>query len=200
MTSLPDINTLIVVHVDGSDTLYRSRVEGVGDGMLTIALPSDGLTEHRLAHRTLVSVEWRFGRGIGSVDGIVAGHLDVGVPALQLQLVSEPIFFQRREHARGDVVLCVDIWPDAESDEPVTGVTLDVSGGGVRAVIETDLEPGELVRIAVHLREGPPVTGVARVVACRDESVVAFEFHEIVAADRERLIRTVFASYRGGPA
>ncbi len=85
--------------------------------------------------------------------------------------------------------------PDGPGD-PVSGVTLDVSGGGLRAVIPYEFDPGSLVRISVDLPDGIPVDALARVVAQRDEGVVAFKFDEIVPADRERLIRAVFASYR----
>ena len=200
MTPLPQINTLVTVRVEGSDTLYRSRIEGADERALAIALPSDGLTEHRLANRTLVGVEWCVGRGLGSVEGIVAGHTDLGVPALVIELLSQPILFQRREHARADVVLDIEIWPDPEDEEPVAGVTLDVSGGGLRAVIPADVEAGQLVRFLVNMPDGRTVNGLARVVAQRDDDIVALEFNEIVQADRERLIRTVFASYQGPAA
>jgi len=200
VTPLPQINTLVTVRVEGSDTLYRSRIEGADERALAIALPSDGLTEHRLANRTLVGVEWCVGRGLGSVEGIVAGHTDLGVPALVIELLSQPILFQRREHARADVVLDIEIWPDPEDEEPVAGVTLDVSGGGLRAVIPADVEAGQLVRFLVNMPDGRTVNGLARVVAQRDDDIVALEFNEIVQADRERLIRTVFASYQGPAA
>jgi len=200
VTPLPEINTLVTVRVEGSDTLFRSRIEGADERALAIALPSDGMTEHRLANRTLVGIEWCVGRGLGSVEGVVAGHTDLGVPALVIELLSEPVLFQRREHARADVVLDIEIWPDPEDDEPVAGVTLDVSGGGLRAVIAADVEPGQLVRFLVNMPDGRTVNGLARVVAQRDDDIVALEFNEIVQSDRERLIRTVFASYQGPAA
>ena len=200
MTPLPEINTLVTVRVEGSDTLFRSRIEGADEQALAIALPSDGMTEHRLANRTLVGIEWSVGRGLGSVEGIVAGHTDLGVPALVIELLSRPTLFQRREHARADVVLDIELWPDPEDDEPVAGVTLDVSGGGLRAVIPAEVETGQLVRFLVNMPDGRTVNGLARVVARRDDDIVALEFNEIVQADRERLIRTVFSSYQGPTA
>ena len=135
------------------------------------------------------------GRGLGSVEGLVAGHADLGVPTLTVELVSDVVLKQRRDYARADLILPVEIWPDAECDEPVAGMTLDVSGGGLRAVLQADLEAGELVRIAVELPEGHAVEGLARVIGQRDDCT-AFQFHDIVPADRERLIKAVFASHR----
>ena len=197
MTQLPEINSLIAVHVEGSDILYRSRIEGIDGAKLIVALPSDGMTEHRLAHGTRLSVEWFVGRGIGSVDGFVAGHTDVGVTGLIVELLGEPEIFQRRNHARGDVCVNIDIWPDPEDEEPVTGVTLDLSGGGMRAVIAADVEREQLVRFSLDMGDVKPINGIARVVDTRDGDIVALELHEIVPGDRERLIKAVFASYRG---
>jgi c-di-GMP-binding flagellar brake protein YcgR len=200
MTALPQINTLIAVRVDDSETIFRSRVEGCDPGTLAIAMPSDGMTAHRLANNTFISVDWSVGRGIGSVNGVVTGSIDLGVPALMIHLTGEPVVFQRREHARADVVLQLVVWPDPEDDEPVPGVTLDVSGGGMRAVIPTPLENEQLIRFRVDIPDGTAVNGLARVVDQREDDIVALEFHEIVLGDRERLIRTVFASYRGPAA
>ncbi len=195
MTPPPDVNTLVYIRVAGSEIVMRSRVEGGDPGRLALALPSDGRTEHRLPVRSELTIEWMVGRGLGSVEGLVTGHADLGVQTLTVELVSDVVLKQRRDYARADLILPVEIWPDAECDEPVAGMTLDVSGGGLRAVLQADLEAGELVRIAVELPEGHAVEGLARVIGQRDDCT-AFQFHDIVPADRERLIKAVFASHR----
>jgi c-di-GMP-binding flagellar brake protein YcgR len=193
---MPPVNRLVAVQVEGSETVYRSRIEDVGDGTIFLALPSDGHTEHRFAVGSLVTLEWFADRGMGRVAGVVTGHADVGVPALVVELDGAPELVQRREHARAGLMLGIDVWPDAADDEPVSGITLDVSGGGLRAVINAPLEEDSLLRFSVNLLEGKVVSGLARVVDVRDDDVVAFELHDLVPADRERLIRAVFASYR----
>ena len=195
MTPPPEINRLVFVRVSDSETVMHSRVEGAEPGRLSLALPSDGQTEHRLPTRTELTIEWMVGRGVGSVDGVVVGRADLVVPTLTIDLTSEPVLQQRRDYARADLMLPVEVWPDAACEEPVNGMTLDVSGGGLRAVVQTQLEPGEFVRIAVELPDGHAVEGLARVIGQRDDCT-AFQFHDIVAADRERLIRAVFASHR----
>ncbi len=159
-------------------------------------MPSDGRMEHELGYGTDVELEWPAGRGLGRVNGVIRGRADVGVPALVVELLGEPKIQQRREHARAEIVLEMEVWPHALSDS-VSGVTLDVSGGGMRAVIPTQLDPDQLVRFVLDMPDGTTVNGLARVIAQRDDDIAAFEFHEIVPGDRERLIKTVFASYRG---
>jgi PilZ domain len=197
MSQLPEINTLLALRLVGDeDTIFSSRLEGIEPGRLAIAMPSDGRMEHELGYGTDVELEWPAGRGLGRVNGAIRGRADVGVPALVVELLGEPKIQQRREHARAEIVLEMEVWPHALSDS-VSGVTLDVSGGGMRAVIPTQLDPDQLVRFVLDMPDGTTVNGLARVIAQRDDDIAAFEFHEIVPGDRERLIKTVFASYRG---
>ena len=78
-----------------------------------------------------------------------------------------------------------------------SGVTLDLSGGGMRAVIDAAVQPEQLVRFSLDMGDVKPVDGIARVVDVRDDNIVALELHEIVPFDRERLIKAVFASFSG---
>jgi c-di-GMP-binding flagellar brake protein YcgR len=196
MMRLPRINELVLVRVGEPEFVLRSRVEGRRPGFLSIAHPSDGLTARSLPLATEVTLEWLVKRGLGTVTGTVVAFVEIGVPALSIRLDSEPAVFQRRTHVRSGLVLELDVWP-ADPDVPtISGVTLDVSGGGLRALLPVALEPGSLVHVSVDMPTGAPVEALARVVNQRDDGEVAFEFDDIVATDRERLIRAVFASYR----
>lgn len=195
MTRPPKVNTLLYVRVRDSETVMRSRVESSEPGRLLIALPSDGVDEHRLDPDTELTIEWIVGHGLGRVEGVVVGHTNVDVRALIVELRTEPVLQQRRDYARAELLLPVEVWPDAECREPVTGTTLDVSGGGMRALLDVDLEAGEIVRMALELPDGGTVAGLVRVIGQRDE-YIAFQFHDIVPGDRERLIKAVFASHQ----
>ncbi|HKI90801.1 MAG TPA: PilZ domain-containing protein [Gaiellaceae bacterium] len=195
MTPRPEISQLVLVHTDDFETALHSRVEDIPPGQLSIAYPSDGQTDYELPVGTELQLEWLVGRGLGTVDAVVVGRRNLGVPTLTVDFVSEPTVNQRREHARADLVLDVEVWPDADCEEPVTGVTLDISAGGMRAALATPLEPDSIVRFAVALPDGDPLEGLVRVIEQR-EDCVACEFHDIVFADRERIVRAVFASYR----
>lgn len=204
MNNLPNIADLVLVRLGDSETVLRSRVEDTKeDGFVTIAPPSDGTTTHELPLFSAVALEWIVDRGLGSATGTVFSIVDVGVPGICLKLDAEPVIDQRRENARAEMVLDIEVRttnPNAGAlgilPEPVTGVTLDISGGGLRSIIPTELAPDTLVRIAIEMPEGKAIEAVARVVAQRDDGVVAFEFYEILPADRERIIKMVFASHR----
>jgi hypothetical protein len=196
MKTLPPLNTLVLVRVGEPESVLRSRVEEVEDGFISIAYPSDGEVEHQLPVSTQVTLEWLVERGLCTATGAVFAFVTVGPPALRIKLDAEPIVYQRREHARAELVLELDVYLADPDVPPVSGVTLDVSGGGLRAVMSATFAPDSLVRVSVDLPDGRPVEALARVVAQRDDGVVAFKFDDIVADDRERLIRAVFTSYR----
>jgi PilZ domain-containing protein len=196
MKTLPPLNTLVLVRVGEPEQVLRSRVEEVSDGFVSIAYPSDGETEHQLPVSTQVTLEWLVERGLCTATGAVFSFVTAGPPALNIKLDAEPIVFQRREHARAELVLELDVYLADPDAPPVSGVTLDVSGGGLRAVMSETFALNSLVRVSVDLPDGRPVEALARVVAQRDDGVVAFAFDDIVADDRERLIRAVFTSYR----
>jgi c-di-GMP-binding flagellar brake protein YcgR len=197
MKRLPDVGELVLVRIGGEETVLRSRIEDTRTpGFVSIAIPSDGMTEHELERTTAVTLEWIVSTGLGSVTGTVAGRIEVGVPALSIKLDAEPIVNQRREHARAELVLELELQFAGTDAEPISGVTLDVSGGGLRAVISVPLEPDSLVHVSVELPSGMPVDALARVVDQREDGVVALKFEEIVPGDRERLIQAVFNSYR----
>src|SRR5206468_3435059 len=96
VTQLPKINELVLVRTGSPESVLRSRVEDAAPGVLTIAHPSDGLTAHRLATSTRVTLEWLVERGIGTVTGVVSAHVDIGIPALTVQLNTTPVVYQRR--------------------------------------------------------------------------------------------------------
>jgi c-di-GMP-binding flagellar brake protein YcgR len=192
----PRINDLVIVKIDDSGAELRSRIEDATPGNLSIAYLSDGLTQHRLPHGTRVTLEWLLTGGVGNVDAIVVGQREDVISMLDLQLVSEPMLVQRRRHVRADMVLDIMVCVDEESDDWVGGVTLDVSGGGVRVLVPAELPLGSRPRIAIDLPDGGSIEAAAIVVAHRDEGIACLAFDEIVPSDREQVIRAVFRSFQ----
>jgi c-di-GMP-binding flagellar brake protein YcgR len=191
----PKINTTLRLHVDGFDGDVRSRVEDLfADGTIVIGNPSVGGSDFTLAVGRVVELEWSIKRGVARQLTVVRDHVDVGVPGLLVEPLAEPEATQRRGFVRVDALLPVLVEP--ERGEPVRGTTLDVSGGGMRAVIAARLEDGEAVRVTIGLPNDEPISCVACTIRYVDKEVYAFEFDEIGTRDRERLIRFVFAHQR----
>jgi c-di-GMP-binding flagellar brake protein YcgR len=192
----PRINTALRLHVVGFEGELRSRVEDLYDeGTIVIANPSAAGADFTLAAGREILLEWSIKRGVAQQRAIVRDHVDVGVPGLLVEPLAEPEATQRRGFVRVDAMLPVEVErPDAGA--PLRGTTLDVSGGGMRAAIPARLHDGESVRATIELPDDLCVNCVASTIRAVGTEVYAFEFEEIATADRERLIRFVFAYQR----
>ena len=74
--------------------------------------------------------------------------------------------------------------------------TIDLSGGGMLLSGGRPLERDDTVSFEIRLHDQDPIRGVARVVRVQADGQRAMEFAEIEEADRQRLIRFVFAQLR----
>jgi c-di-GMP-binding flagellar brake protein YcgR len=191
----PPINTPLWVYIDGFRGEIRSRVEDLlDDGSVVIANPSTGGAEFSLAAGRELEIEWAIKRGVARQWMLVRAHVDVGIPGLLLEPLDEPTPTQRRDFVRVDALLPVIV--ELETQDPVRGTTLDISGGGMRAVIPERLEDGEPVHVTIGLPNDAPIECEACTLRLVDKETYAFEFGEIDERDRERLIRFVFAYQR----
>ena len=189
------VNTPLKLFADRFDGELRSRVEDVrDDGRIVIANPSVQGVDFTLAVGRELELEWSIKRGVCRQRVVVVGHVDVGVPGLLLEPIEVPRPWQRRGFVRIEALLPVSV--ETEAGEEHRGTTLDVSGGGLRAIIAAQLEDGEGVKVTVVLPAAAPVTCHACTIRFVDKETYAFEFDEIDEAERERLIRFVFAYQR----
>jgi c-di-GMP-binding flagellar brake protein YcgR len=172
-----------------------SRVEDLRNGdEVLIALPSDGSTSYPLALQEEVSLEWPTERGIVRVDGTVLSREDIGIPVLVIEVDSSKTV-QRRDHVRVDMALQVDL---VNGGREYNGTTVDVSGGGMRAVFEDDLDLNASYELYLMLpEEEKPIEGVAQIVRRIDQTTTyAFRFAQMRPLVRERLIKFVFDAHR----
>ena len=109
---------------------------------------------------------------------------------------------QRRAHVRVPAPQEVTIGADDDvSDSAHYAHTVDLSGGGMLVSGADWLGPDAVVRFALALgTDTPPIEGRARVVRVREDGKRALMFEAIDEADRQRLIRYVFACLRLGRA
>jgi hypothetical protein len=187
---LPHLNERIFVIV--GDARLNSRVEGTRGGDVVMCAPPSrhGATVKPLTGEA-VAIEWTTGRGLFRGEGIVIGSGDDSL--LWIRLDASKIA-QRREHIRADVA--VDIELKQTAGVPVAGTTIDLSGGGMRAKMPLDLVSGEHVDATIYVPDETPVVAVAEVIRGTEGTGYAFKFVSLQPADRERLIRYVFAEHR----
>jgi c-di-GMP-binding flagellar brake protein YcgR len=190
----PPVNSLLVLTLDDVEGDLHSRVEDqLEDGTLVIAQPSgEGTGQFAVATGRELKMEWRIRSGIARQDATVVRHLDRGIASLVVKPFGEGTVIQRRDYARVDVLLPVYI--ETHLGQEGRGTTLDLSGGGMRAVVPFELSDGQTIDVGIVLATGEDeIRCRAHTIRKVADETYAFGFSEITEKDRERVIRFVFA-------
>jgi c-di-GMP-binding flagellar brake protein YcgR len=112
---------------------------------------------------------------------------------------------QRRNHVRVDVSLLLhaqSVSEDAPA-ERISGVTRNISGGGVSFRSKEAFEDGGTIALTFYLpQQGGEIVSRARVIHCQPDPekeghfVIACMFQRMAISDRERIIRFLFFRQR----
>jgi hypothetical protein len=187
---LPEINDRVgLVLSDGR--MLSTRVEDVQEPDLLVAPPADQGVTYLLALKEVVTLEWTTERGLFQASGIVTARIEAGVPFVRLR-IDESTVIQRREYVRVECALAVDVRREGSR---FTGLTLDLSGAGVRAKVPVELEKDDKATVVVYLGHSP-FEAQAEVVRVDGDDVYAFRFLSLEAKEQERLVQYVFATHR----
>ena len=191
-TSGQPIDLLVPAEAD-----LHSHVLGFDGERLTISLPSTAQATHTLAIGRELTLQWvDEARGIFRMPVAVVARGVGDFATLDLAVEGEPRLTQRRNHVRAAITLACTA---RAGDRQLSGLTLDVSGGGVLVELEPGLRVRELLELTIQLHGGETAEAVARVERV-DDSLVGCSFEQIAPAHREHLIRLVFASLRSARA
>ena len=187
----PDVNALVTLTVPEVEGELHSRVEDLmDDGSILIAEPSG--EDVRLATGSSLEIEWRLRSGVARQTATVVKHVDNGIATILIKPQDEPRVIQRRDYIRIDVLLTVFV--ETHLGQEGKGTTVDVSGGGMRAVVPFELKDGQTVDFGIVLPDDErEVRGKALTIRKVADETYAFGFSQIPEADRERLIKFVFA-------
>jgi hypothetical protein len=135
----PEINDPVVLRDDELE--YRSRVEDLAPGLLTVARPLGLPAEHRYEPGVALQVSWSSPRGIAVLPTrLLETRIERGVALWLLEVAGDGWVEQRRRFVRVPVVGPVTLV--GRGDEPVEAVTVhlvDVSEGALRCTAA----PGE---------------------------------------------------------
>ncbi len=166
-----------------------------GDDVLLVVL--DGLEELLAGPLTLLMLESAGARGVVRTLGtaeLVEGDL------LRFVLASASELVQRREFVRVVAAKRL-VLEDEDGDVIAKGLTIDISGGGLRAQLPRSADAPLQTTLFFSLSLGltdydDQVSGTAQIVRRNDQNQVALEFEHISHRDQERLIRFVFERQR----
>lgn len=135
----PEINDPVMLRDDELE--YRSRVEDLGPGLVTVARPLGLPAEHRYEPGVELQVAWSCPRGVAVLPTrLLETRIERGVALWLLEVAGEGWVEQRRRFVRVPVVGPVTLV--GRGDDPVEAVTVhlvDVSEGALRCTAA----PGE---------------------------------------------------------
>lgn len=202
--SRPAVNDPVVLR-DADEREYRSRVERLGAGRLTVTRPLDLPVEDPPGVGTQLLVTWRQPRGVAVLPTRVLESVDEdGLGLWMLVAVGQGWVEQRRDFVRVPVSgpVTVGLRGDGVGTESLTGRLVDVSEAALRCSLDDAAtrslgEPGTAVQVGFRLgdqdfdipahvafeRTGPASARHVEVVVLFDEPV----------RDADTLRRQIFA-------
>lgn len=199
----PGMSVILQTATGASVHEYRTIIEEIGQGSVTVLAPMDRRQYRRLTHGQKVVVYFREdGRGY-RFDTAVLGTQDVSQPLVRLEAPIVAYRHERREYYRVPIALkpleAMLANAAGEPVRPLDAVVVDISGGGMQFTDPHPLAPGARVRFTLPLDGlGAPVAVVAKVVNVHQpeegRSLYRFNarFEGLRESERQRLVRYVF--------
>lgn len=197
---LPGLAVELVVPEGEYEGKYRTRIEEVGERVLSVGAPFEKGEVVPLRVGTKVKLIFWDEVSAYSFVAKIMQRIAVPIHLFVLELPDSILKVQRRNYVRVPVLYPITfqtVTREGLSDS-YKGTMLDLSGGGLRFMTEEHVENRSLLYAQISLPNGDLQAPVR---VCRVEKVedskpqrycVSVEFHEILERDRDRIIRFVF--------
>jgi hypothetical protein len=181
---IPDRAQPVVIRLPGAPEL-TARVDAADRAGVTLvlAVPPEGALRD-----TSAVIEYHSPTGVHRITGALAS--DRRDPAVLRLRRDDEQTVQRREWARVDAVVPVDVRFEDHAAGLAATVTLNVSGGGALIRDPVGLAIGTAVRLELRLG-GVPIAATGRVVRAEADEVKGVVLDAIGFADREQIVRFV---------
>lgn len=178
--------------------LYRTKIEEVGEKLLSVGVPFENGELVPVREGTKVKVSFFDEAAVYSFKGKIMQRFAVPIPILVLLMPDSVEKVQRRSFVR--VPASFPVFFRMVTREGLSDIQeaslLDLSGGGIRFSTKEKIENKSLLFVRIPLPNGEIQTPgrVCRVVPIEDTRrfSVSVEFHEISERERDRIIRCVF--------
>jgi len=177
---------------------YKTRIEEVGERLLSVGVPFDHGELVPVREGTKVKITFWDETAVYSFEGKIMQRIAVPVPIFVLVLPDKVDKVQRRDFVRVPASFPITfrmVTREGLSDL-FKAVMLDLSGGGMRFSTKERIENKSLLFVQLSLPNGEIQTPVS---VCRVESIentkqysVSVKFHEISERERDKIIRCVF--------
>jgi c-di-GMP-binding flagellar brake protein YcgR len=114
----------------------------------------------------------------------------VGPPANSIQASRQS---ERRRSARYGLDISLVARPANNRSRAIHGRVVDLSRGGLSALIAADLQPGEVIELKFELPYAATHVRLEAAIRRRESYQYSLEFMHVVASDQEKIDRTCAA-------
>lgn len=177
---------------------YRTRIEEVGEKLITVGAPFEKSEVVPLREGTKVKITFWDEVAAYSFEAKIMQRIAVPIPLFVLELPNSVSKVQRRNFVRVSALYPITfrtVTKEGLSDLH-KGTMLDLSGGGMRFLTKEQVYNKSLLYAQVALPNGDLQTPVR---VCRVEKIedsqqysVSIEFHDLSERERDRIIHCVF--------
>lgn len=178
--------------------LYRTRIEDVNKDSITVLSAYDKNTVVSLRIDTEVEVIYYDKLSAYAFNARIVDRVSSPIYAYILSLLSKMKKVQRRRYFRVPVIYPVTvsrILPNGLS-KPISGTTIDLSGGGMLIQLNQPLEVGAKISAEFDLPDLKIKTAARVVRTCKDQEkntyLLGIEFRDLSEPQRDKIIRCVF--------
>ncbi|ODA42503.1 flagellar brake protein [Desulfosporosinus sp. BG] len=197
---LPGLIAELIVQEGEYEGKYRTRIEEVGERLLSVGAPFEHGEVVPLREGTKVKLIFWDEVSAYSFVARIMQRIAAPIHLFVLELPDSILKVQRRNYVRVPALYPITfqtVTKEGLSDS-YKGTMLDLSGGGIRFLTEECVENRSILYFQVGLPNGDLR---APVLVCRAEKLedskpqrycISTEFHEILERDRDRVIRCVF--------
>ncbi|RBY92330.1 hypothetical protein DQ244_08650 [Blastococcus sp. TBT05-19] len=203
MSSVPDVDhpaeqSEVDIRLTAANVSVSARVEVVHDGVISVRPSAGDFVGPVVGTGDQVEVYWRTADGHRAVPAEVLDFESEPVVRWRLTITGPSEHSQRRDAVRGRIA--VPVTADVAGVE-LTGETMDLSEGGIRAVFEgfgLAPEAGTRLSLVIGMDDGPVRASgeVVRLQSRGSRWTLSITFLHIEEKDQDRLRRRVFQALR----
>lgn len=203
--ALFEVNDKIEIALQEHHTYYMTMVQETDKDFITIGLPMLNARGLLLREEEEIKVKKVEESAIYVFLGRVISRLkNDNVPLYKIEVSSEYERIQRRNYVRISIVLPLKYRLEQEKRDFISTKTVDISGGGLMFVSDTDLLPNEILDLKLRLfgKDLEAKGKVIRTYKFLDSKAnvqkvrVCAEFAQIREQDREKIISFIFKKIR----
>ncbi len=199
------VNDNLEVATGSKQDYYKTIVQEVGRQSITIGLPMLNAQGLLLREGEKLQIRKVEEDAIYLFTGRVTSRMkNDNVPLYGLQISQDYKRIQRRNYVRISSILPLEYRIKQEDSEFISTNTVDISGGGMKFVSDTGLQPGDLLEVKLQL-DNQDIRARGKVIRTEkfkdkkdnmQKLFICLEFVQIKEMDREKIISYIFKKIR----